>query len=128
MHWKIQNCFKQQWLSFDFRLLFTPLVSSNFSLSKLTFSSLRPIYVTLDDFSFIAPKHFIFIWLSNLSTLSVPDEGYSRNASCPLNLISTLLLRKPGKCNVLYNLINNINDNLSTNLLTVINCMCALLV
>jgi hypothetical protein len=29
------------------------------------------------------------LWLSNLSTLSVPDEGYSRNALCVLILIST---------------------------------------
>ena len=28
----------------------------------------------------------------NLSTLSVPDEDYSRNASCALSLISTFLL------------------------------------
>jgi hypothetical protein len=28
-------------------------------------------------------------WLSNISILSVPDEGYSRHASCALNLIST---------------------------------------
>ena len=33
---------------------------------------------------------FVFVsWLSNLSILSVPDEGYSRNALCTLNLIST---------------------------------------
>jgi len=31
------------------------------------------------------------IWLSNLSNLSVPDEGYSRNKSCALNLISAFL-------------------------------------
>ena len=30
--------------------------------------------------------------LSNLSILSVPDEGYSRNASCELYLISTFLV------------------------------------
>jgi hypothetical protein len=29
------------------------------------------------------------IWLSNLSILRVPDEGYSRNESWALNLIST---------------------------------------
>jgi len=29
----------------------------------------------------------------NLSILSVRDEGYSRNASCALNMISTLLLQ-----------------------------------
>jgi len=31
-------------------------------------------------------------WLFNLSILSVPDEDYSRNASCALYLISTFLL------------------------------------
>ena len=35
---------------------------------------------------FIAPKPLNY-WLSDLSILSVPDEGYSRNASCPLTLI-----------------------------------------
>ena len=30
-------------------------------------------------------------WFSILSILSVPDEGYSRNASCALNLISILI-------------------------------------
>jgi hypothetical protein len=38
----------------------------------------------------LLPKLSI-IWLSNLSMLSVHDEGYSRNASCALNLISTFL-------------------------------------
>ena len=33
------------------------------------------------------------IWLSKILTLNVSDEGYSRNASCTLNLISTLLYR-----------------------------------
>jgi len=32
------------------------------------------------------------IWFSNLSILRVPNEGYSGNASCALNLISTFLL------------------------------------
>jgi hypothetical protein len=35
-------------------------------------------------FGFLAPNNFI--WLSNILSLSVPDEGYSRNASCTLNL------------------------------------------
>jgi hypothetical protein len=43
-------------------------------------------------FSFIAPEHFKGIWLSNRSIFSVPDQDYSRNASCALNLISTFLL------------------------------------
>ena len=32
------------------------------------------------------------IWISNILALSVPDEGYSRNASCALSMISTFLL------------------------------------
>ena len=39
-------------------------------------------------FSFIAPKICSINWFSNLSILSVPYEGYSRNALCALNLIS----------------------------------------
>jgi hypothetical protein len=31
------------------------------------------------------------IGLSNISILSIPDDGYSRNVSCALNLISTIL-------------------------------------
>ena len=42
----------------------------------------------LGPFGFIAPKIYIIL-LSNLSILNVPDEGYSSNASCALNLIST---------------------------------------
>jgi uncharacterized protein YhhL (DUF1145 family) len=34
---------------------------------------------------------FLIIWLSNLLTLIVPDEGHSRNVSCTLNLISTFV-------------------------------------
>ena len=37
------------------------------------------------------------LWFSNLSTLCVLDEGYSRNASCVLNLISTFLLLSQGR-------------------------------
>ena len=33
-------------------------------------------------FSFLAPKDLKIIWLSNLLTLSVPDEGHSRKVSC----------------------------------------------
>jgi hypothetical protein len=34
----------------------------------------------------------IMITVIEVSILSVPDKGYSRNASCVLNLISTFLL------------------------------------
>jgi hypothetical protein len=37
------------------------------------------------------------ILLSNLSILRVPEEGYSRNASCALNLMSTFLMLSPGR-------------------------------
>ena len=61
---------------------------------------------------YLLPKLFRITWLSNFSTFSVPDEGYSRNvpdegyysnvpdegysknASCALNLISTFLLQR----------------------------------
>jgi len=43
----------------------------------------------VEDFALLAFKHFKIIWLSNLLTTSVPDECYSRNASCTLNYIST---------------------------------------
>jgi hypothetical protein len=43
------------------------------------------------SFGFIAPNHLIIAWLSNLLILSVADEGYCRNESCTLNLISTFL-------------------------------------
>jgi len=44
------------------------------------------------SFGFLAPKDLKIIWFSNILALSVPDEGYSRNAWCALNLISTFLL------------------------------------
>jgi hypothetical protein len=34
---------------------------------------------------FYCSQHIEIIWLFNLLILSVPDEGYSRNASCALN-------------------------------------------
>jgi hypothetical protein len=40
----------------------------------------------------LVPNDFKYIFLSNLSALGVHDKGYSRNASCALNLISTFLL------------------------------------
>ena len=44
---------------------------------------------TLSDYPFGIFKLFLIIWLSNISILSVPDKGYSRNTSCAQNLIST---------------------------------------
>jgi len=41
---------------------------------------------------FLAPKDLKIIRLSNILALIVPDEGYFRNASCALNLISTFSL------------------------------------
>jgi hypothetical protein len=49
----------------------------------------RSLAILFRPFGVMAPT--TCIWLSNISMLSVPDEGYSRNASCALNLISTFL-------------------------------------
>ena len=38
--------------------------------------------------------YFYFIWLSNMLTRSVPDEGCSGKSSCTLNVISTFILEK----------------------------------
>ena len=56
------------------------------------------VAILFRPFELIGPKHFEIICLSNLSILSVPDEGYSsnvpdegysKNVLFPLNLIST---------------------------------------
>ena len=41
---------------------------------------------------FLLPKIFKLFGFSNILTLIVPDEGYSRNVSCALNLLSMFLL------------------------------------
>jgi hypothetical protein len=46
----------------------------------------------LDPLVYLLPKPFKLFCFPILSTLSVPDEGYSRNASCALNLVSTCSL------------------------------------
>ena len=38
-----------------------------------------------------APKYLWIVWLSNILTLSVPGEDYSKNVLSTLNLISTFL-------------------------------------
>jgi len=35
--------------------------------------------ILFKPFGLLAPKTFKIIWFSNLSTLSIPDEVYSRN-------------------------------------------------
>ena len=52
--------------------------------SRLWLSCLGPWVLLLPN--------ILIIWLSNLLILSVPDEGYSRNVPCALNLMSTFLL------------------------------------
>ena len=62
----------------------------------------KRVVCTIFDFPIFRPWAYLmkvipetcrvyYIWLSNLSTLSVPDEGYYRNVSCELYLISTFL-------------------------------------
>jgi len=48
---------------------------------------LADFVILFKSFGSVAPLKFQIISLSNLSTWSVPDEGYSRNAACALNYI-----------------------------------------
>ena len=66
--------------------------------------------VTVADFGYPVQAFWFYccqklIWLSNLSILSVPDEGYSRNASCALNQISTFLfgMSRDGMLSFIFN-------------------------
>ena len=49
-----------------------------------------------------APKTVRIIWLSKLSILIVPDDGYFRNVSCAQHLISTVLFQ--------LHVIHNLHD------------------
>jgi len=44
--------------------------------------------MTFRPFDFIAPKTLNYLTFQSFD-FELPDEGYSRNASCGLNLIST---------------------------------------
>ena len=68
-------------------------------MASVTLAALAILFMP----SFISPKFFKIIWLSNRFNMSVPDKGYSssvpdkgysRNASCTLNQIPTFLIRK----------------------------------
>lgn len=59
-----------------------------------------PILVILfRSFGILAPKDFKVIWHSNLLIMTVPDEEYSRNASCILYSI-IMLLFYPCNCSI----------------------------
>ena len=68
--------------------------STNLSKNRPLWNSTINIILAIlfMPFGFLTPNDFKIIWLSNILTLSVPHEGYSSNASFPLNLISTFLL------------------------------------
>ena len=61
---------------FDLWILISTLVSSN-SADVGYFISVLLAY--------LFPKTFTLFGFSNLSSMIVPDEGYSRDASCALN-------------------------------------------
>ena len=54
---------------------------------SLTWIEMPQIGFPICDFLYKNMTYYVISWLSSLSVLSVPDEGYSRNASCVLNLI-----------------------------------------
>jgi hypothetical protein len=53
--------------------------------------TLYDLAILLSVFGFPAPKYVEIIWFCNILALSLPDESFSRSASCALNLISTFL-------------------------------------
>ena len=65
-----------------------------FQFSLLPFSFLLLCCVTVADCGYRVQTLWFYCsnnctWLCNLSILSVPGEGYYRNSSCALSLIST---------------------------------------
>ena len=54
--------------------------------------TLYDLAILLSVFGFPAPKYVEIIWFCNILALSLPDESFSRSASCALNLISKFLL------------------------------------
>ena len=60
-------------------------------------------------------SHWQTLWLLNYLALSVSDEGYSRNESCALYLISTFLLRTIFIIfTIMINELNVLDDNTCT--------------
>lgn len=62
----------------------------NKHLCNIDFQKLEMLEIP--NFLFLATKNSEVIWLSNCLALSLSDEGYHRNVSCALSLISTFLL------------------------------------
>ena len=52
------------------------------------------VAIMFRSFGFAPKDNFEVICLSNLLTLSISDDGYSRNTVCALNYISVVLLSK----------------------------------
>jgi hypothetical protein len=57
------------------------LIKYNIFFSLHNFIPYAILAILFRPFGLLARKTFKIIWLSNLSILSVPDEGYSRNVS-----------------------------------------------
>jgi hypothetical protein len=77
-------------------------------------------------FGFLAPKDFCIIWLSYIVALSIRDEGYSKNSSCALGLISAFsfdnvcirlyLIMSATHCNIAKVMLANLYiDNYNVN-------------
>ena len=70
---------------------FSFLILDNYFLYYLvTVKKLQTRTILYKPFGCIAPKTLNYL-VPSLSNLSVPDEGYSRNASCELHLISVFI-------------------------------------
>ena len=90
----VRNVFCVSFLLIDILPLYYLCILSNRMVSFISVPSnlylwiVLAVYLGCAFYSVPSNCFFLIIWLSNLSTLSVPDEGYSRNESCALILIS----------------------------------------
>jgi hypothetical protein len=75
-------------------------------LSELCQKSSNVLHLLFWPLGVIALNYIYIIWLSNITILSVPDEGCSRNVSCAPNLISTFLFTLLSKSLYLHSCFN----------------------
>ena len=73
---------------FSFINIFTAIHSTEITKKE---NDCHILAIMFRTFGFIASKTLNYLTF-HLSILSVPDEGYSRNSSCALNWISTVII------------------------------------
>jgi len=73
---------------------------SDWSLQHTIFSYfIKPMLdILFKSFDYHAPKNFKIICLSKFSTLRIPNECYSEDGSCAVNMISMVIFVLPLQC------------------------------